>query len=265
MAKQFHGYRVKSTNITVVDETLRHAKEQLALAASEEYHRLLSEEICEVVDDIAMNIKARPNDISLLDLAVNRLNERISYAETHGTGTEYDLRSGVSIIPDKGYTYLVLTTWNPALEPAFAATEGIEPYTVGLGVTMGDTEEQDARAKKWERLYKRNPDNPAIMMATLTSLMQVDPNKLTFPSVEDRAKVRARRQLTSHWLNQYANGNSITGDVLMPLLDKALTKMLSDEVERDLNMMTDRLKTILPELTLELLTCVPGQQTPDVC
>jgi len=264
MARQFLGFRIKSNNIGKVEAILRNAKANLAAAASEEYHRFLSEEVCELVDDIAMNIKPRPANMTILEAATQSLNRSISAAETLTTGTEYDLRSGVSIIPDKGYTYLLLTVWNPALAPAFGQTEGIEPYTVGFGTSLGDNEEQDIRAKKWERLFRRTQAEPSLLTATLTSVMQVEPKMLVFPGKKDRAYVRARRTLTSRLLNQYANGESISSDRLMPLMDKALARVLDDEYTAELDNMANQLMNILVDIDLPLITTLPGVPIDDV-
>lgn len=257
MAKQFLGYRIKSTNIAKVEAVLRDAKSNLASAASEEYHRFLSEEVCELVDDIAMNIKPRPTNMTILEAATQSLNRSISAAESLNTGTEYDLRSGVSIIPDKGYTYLLLTAWNPLLPQVFGKTEGIEPYTVGLGVSPNSDEERDVRGKKWERLFRRTQAEPALLTATLTNMMQVEPKMLVFPEKKDRAYVRARRALTARLLNQYANGESISSERLMPLMDKALAKVLDDECAEELDKMAAQLMNILVDINLTLITTLP--------
>lgn len=254
--REFHGYRIKSTNITEVERTLRAAKMNLAEAAKEEYHRMLSEEVAELVDDVTLGVKPRPN-ITILDAAVNILNEQVSNAENIGTGTEFDLRSGVTIIPDKGYTYMLLSVSNQALEPAFAGTEGIEPYTVGLGMTDG-SDEQDARSKKWERLYKRSESNPSLLTASLTTMIQVDPKLLTFPDKKERASIRARRNLTSRLLNQYACGREIKSDRLMPLLDRALARILTDETSAVLVQMTEQLMSILVDIDIDLITKDPN-------
>lgn len=254
----FHGYRIKSTNITEVERILRLAKANLAEASKEEYHRMLSEEIAELIDDITLGIKPRP-DIPILDAAVNILNEQVSNAENYGTGTEYDLRSGVTIIPDKGFTYMLLTVSNPALEPAFAGTEGIELYTVGIGMP-GDGKVQDAKNKKWERLYKRNEAAPSLLTASLTTMIQVDTSLIVFPDKATRANVRARRNLTSRLLNQYACGREIKSDRLMPLLDRALERILSNETSDTLSQMSDQLMNVLIDIDLELIT--KGPDTP---
>ena len=255
--QQFHGYRIKSTNIETVEKTLRAAKENLAEAAKEAYHRFLGEEVAELVDDITLGIRQRPG-ISILDAAIQQLNQRVSTAENLSTMTEYDLRSGVTIIPDKGYTYLLFTAANPTLEKAFADAQGIEDYTVGLGPNAENTEEGSARAKKWERLCKRTTDNPALLTATLTSKINVDPSILVFPDKEMRAGIRARRNLTSRYLNQYACGQEIKREQLMPLLDKALERILSDDASEQLRQMTERLSNILIDITPELIMKDPS-------
>lgn len=247
---RFWGYRIKSVNINQVESILKNAKAKIAEAASEEYHRLLGIEIATLIDDITLNIQQRPN-IPIFNAAINVLNEKISRAEAIGTGTEYDLRTGVTIIPDKGYTYLMLTASNSSLIPAFESTEGIENYTVDFSI-KDKTEEQSARSKKWERLWKRNEDSPAILTSSLTTQIKPDPNKLTFPSKLDRASDRARHTITSRLLNQYACGQEIKPAQLMPLLDLALERILDDDIQRELDITIDNLCRILLDISLEI-------------
>ena len=76
---QFLGYRIKSTNIKKLETILLAAKLNLKEAAKSEYHRLLSEEITEIFDDIILGVIERPN-CPIIDVAVNQLNTRISQA-----------------------------------------------------------------------------------------------------------------------------------------------------------------------------------------
>lgn len=255
--KQFHGYRIKTTNIGTVENTLRAAKRNLAEASKEAYHRFLGEEIAELVDDVTLNIRQRPN-ISILDAAVKILNEKVSAAESRSTMTEYDLRSRATIIPDKTYTYLLFIASNPTLEKAFADTAGIEDYSVGLDPNAENTGEDSVRAKKWERLCKRTEEAPSLLIAPLTSQIKVDPSILVFPDKETRASIRARRTLTSRYLNQYASGEKIMQDQLMPLLDKALERILSEEATEQLEQMKNQLCNMLIDITMDLVMRDPN-------
>lgn len=253
---EFAGYRIKSTNIQRVESILREAKRNLKSAAESEFHRMLSEEVCEVVDDITLNVMQRPS-CSILQAAQERLNEAIGKAEMSGSGTEYDLRSGVTLIPDKEYTYIILHVSNPVLEKAFADTKGIESFKVSDEDVANGV--KTPAAMKWEELQKRCSLQPSLMSATLTNKIEADPSMLGFESPLDRAKTRARRTMTARLLNQYACGTEIRNNQLMPLLDKALTKMLTPAVQAELDGMVGQLAGTLIDVTLELVTSDPNR------
>ena len=256
---EFSGYRIKSTNIQRVENILREAKKNLRSAAESEFHRMLSEEVCEVVDDIALNVMPRPN-YPILQAAQERLNEAIGKAEMSSSGTEYDLRSGVTIIPDKEYTYLILHVSNDVLKKAFGDTKGIEPYKV----TEEDTVNGDKTptALKWDELQKRCANQPALMSATLTNKIELDTSLLEFEAPLDRARTRARRTMTARLMNQYACGTEIRNTQLMMTLDKALSKMLSPDVQREVDGMVAQLAATLPEITLEMVMADPTKPAP---
>lgn len=247
---QFLGYRVKTTNISKIEKILRTAKANLREAAETEYHRMLSQEICELVDDITLGVMQRP-EFPLLEAATNLLNDKIGRAEMSSSGTEYDLRAGVSIIPDKQYTYFILTVSNPALEEAFRSSPNIEDYRVTEEELRHDV--RTAAAAKWDELRKRCDNAPSMLSATLTNRMTVDPEKLKFESPVVRAKTRARRNLTARLLNQYACGKEIQSTQLMSMMDMALAKLMDEDIQTELNESAAHLTGSLAVITMELI------------
>ena len=259
---QFLGYRIKSTNIKKLETILLAAKLNLKEAAKSEYHRLLSEEITEIFDDIILGASERPN-CPIIDIAVNQLNTRISQAEMTNSGTEYDLRAGVTLIPDKEYTYVMLNASNAMLVKAFEDTKNIEDYKVdSKSLNNGVKTEQ---AEKWDSLHKQCSKTPAILSAVLTNRMEVDPKYLSFESPVDRAKIRAQRNMINRLLNQYACGTEISNRQLMPLMDKALMRMLDDDIQEELQDMISHLATLLVDIKLDDVQRNPSEPIePDV-
>lgn len=253
---QIHGYRIKTPSIAKVETVLLAAKNNVREAADRQYHELLSEEVCSLVDDITLNICQRP-PCSIFDEAVRRLNDKINRAEMTSSGTEYDLRAGVSVIPDGGYTYLMFSANNPALEEAFAATKQIEPYAVS-----GDDPNCE-EAKKWEAFCERYHRESPMLSASLTSRMFADIDKLTYASPMERAQTIARHNLTRRLLNQYACGREIQQQDLMSVMDRALAKLVENDSMSMLNEMTMQLSTTLIEITKELVVFDPSKPAPE--
>lgn len=249
---QIHGYRIKTPSVSKIETVLLAAKNNVREAADQQYHELLSEEVCTLVDGITLNIYQRP-PCSIFDEAVRRLNDKINRAEMTSSGTEYDLRAGVSIIPDGNYTYLMFSANNPALEAAFASTKQIEPYAVS-----GDDLNSD-EAKKWEAFCERYHRESPMLSASLTSRMSADIDKLTYASPMERAQTIARHNLTRRLLNQYACGKEIQQQDLMSTLDKALSRLVENDQMSMLNEMTMQLSSTLIEITKELVEFDPSK------
>lgn len=247
---EFLGYRIQTTNIGKLEKILLKAKDSIHAKAEEEYHRLLSEEICELIDDITLGVRQRPNQ-PLLDEAIAILNDKISRAEIAGSGTEYDMRTGVALLPDNKYTYVMLSVSNMKLEEAFSSSEGIEPYKVSD--KDGVEGSRSPAAEKWEQFRKKYGSQPAIISATLTSRLTPDPSKLAFESPLSRAKTRARRAMTSRILNSYACGKEIQNTQLMAMMDKALLRLTDDDIVEEMDAMVSQLSMTLIDITLDII------------
>lgn len=257
--QKFSGYRIKNRNIGALEAALMRAKENVCEAASEEYHRMLSEEAANVVDDIAMNIRPRP-DCPIVDTAISMLNQRIMDAENFNSGTEYDLRAGVQIISDgDGYTYLILTVSNPLLEEAFATTTGIDDYTTPVEVDQLKGSESTKQSDKWESLNRRYDGESPMMSAALTSLVKYDKSFLRVIDKASRAATRARHHLTTLLLNRYACGKNIPNDQLMRVMDNALLRLSLDVEAIELTHITAELMGILPDYSIDDITRNPLQ------
>lgn len=248
---KFSGYKIDSTNIRKIEAVLLQAKLKIKEAAEAEYHRLLSKEISSLVDDVALGVIKRP-ECPLFDAAINSLNERISNTENLGISTEYDLRSAVSIVPDKKETFLIFTASNPVLEEAFESTPGIIPYTFDL-----DEEEASERAVKWKSLQKSYGDKPFVFTPVLTSRMEASVDKVEFETVKERALTRAIHNVTSKILNMYAAGKTIPNNRLLDYLDQAMTASTSEKYKQEILDRENELLSILPEITKELVMSDP--------
>lgn len=253
---KFRGYKIDTTNICRIEAILDDAKKNIAAAAKEEYHRLLSDILNELCTDISLHVIDRPN-IPVLDAAVNILNQKITQTENLNLGTEFDLRSGTSIIPDKDdkCIYIIFNAANPLLEDAFAATKGILDFTVEMDESVEHAENE--RVRKWMKLQKRMQDTPILMHATLTSTIEVDKTLLRFDPKKDRATERARHHLMNRYMQMYSGGQQIQPQDLMRVMDQAMSRLLSETGEADMRMVEAQLMDILTEIDLETVILNP--------
>lgn len=263
---EFHGYRIKSTNIARVNTTLNAGRVAFHKQAVINYHQLLSEEIARLVDNIALNIEPAPNR-TILEEAIARLNNKIQFTESCDARSEYNFRAAVQIVTDKDYTYLLFFCNNPdpVLEEAFAAVKGIEDYRV-------KEEEADAngvpseRLVKWVSLQKQSESSPSAMTSILTSPIEVDESLLILEGREARIQERARHELLNQYLKLHSFGREIPASELMHLVEKALVETMEPSWEPQFNELSQRLEQILPELTLAMITGRSDETaTPDSC
>ena len=250
--QKFHGYKIESNNLARINTILITAKKNINLAATEIYHKLLSEEITELVDNIAMDIIPRPTG-SLIDAANASVVEKIRFAESRGLPTEYNLAASVQIIPADKVCYLLFCGTNSFLEEAFASTTGIEDYSVELEQGSDTETISSERGQKWLTLQKQCEEQPTILYANMCQQLSIDPKLLVFAQKEERANVRARHELTNQYINMYAAGKQIAPYELMSLMDRSLSLSLDENSQAKLTELKTRLMAILPEITMELL------------
>ena len=260
--EKLRGYRIKSTNINRINRILQAAKTNIQMAANEEFHRLLCEEITELVDNIALGIVERPQDRTILQAALDRLMDKVRFAEGNNLSMEYNLRTAIQIFPDKDATYF-LFFGNVIFEEAFAMTQGIEDYTVEIEVSDTTETVLSEKAVVWNRLQSEYKDNPSILCGNFNLNLNIDESLLIFPDVKDRAEERARQNLTSRYMNMYSLGRQIDPQDLMPVMDRALIRLMDDESKEQLDIMTAQLRQILPEITLDMIRPAPEGKDPE--
>ena len=256
---RFKGYKIASDSISKVEEILKKARENVSLAAKEEYHRLLSDEIATVHDDIILGVRERPF-CSILNLAVDSLNKRIITAETRNYIVEHNLKSFVTIIPDKKdkTTYVMWNSANALLEDAFASTEGIEDYSFYLDVGDAVEDSQEERKRKWGQLEKKQEGLPSMLNASLTSTVDVDTSMLVFEDKDVRASIRARHHIMNQYLQAYSFGEPVHPSTLMRYTDFVLERSLSERGEVDMEETKAKLLTILPDIELSVIQMDPN-------
>ena len=253
---KFEGYRIKTVNICRLEKWLAEVRTQTTAAASEEYHRMLSEEVQHLIDNIAINAVPRP-ECSILTAATEMLNERIRNAEGINAPIEYNLSSAVSMFPEKDYIYILLEAHNEVIREAFASNPVVEDYSFKLDEPKDDIPTE--RMKKWEAIRQRDS---AILRAILTTPLQLNKSLLHFDDKNIRATEIARQNLTNRYVNLYAGGKQLPPEKQMLIIEQAFLRACSPDADYEIAQMRERLMQILPDITLELIepeTAAPEQ------
>ncbi|NLZ69672.1 MAG: hypothetical protein GX903_11855 [Spirochaetales bacterium] len=255
------GYKVKSEKLSEIETIMMIAKDKVANEAKRNYKLLLSREITNLVDNIALNVIQRPsNDMSILDLAINMLNERIAFASTTHTANEYDFSVFMYIMKDEtdsNITYIKLSSCSPDFKKCLNRIDGLAPYSL----TDKDVCLDNDRSEKWTQLHKMYEKYTPITVQLFTANeinWEIKPDTLAFFSPKDRAFVKARHNLTQKLLNQYGNNGQIPNFRFMEYLDEATSRLANEQYEDEFAHYQADLLKILPVIDEKLITSIPG-------
>ena len=263
MAIIIQGYKIETNNPIDVENAIQEIKTVVTTRANDAYHDQLSREIEEIVDDIALNIRPRPDDISILDLARGILTQKINYATANQLPTEYNYYVSLNAFFDGNNTYLKFNSNNNIYRKQLSKIKGLEPYyldekDVGTGI------EQEV---VWNNLMKRYKDiYPLSTQIFPTEDFTVNTKALHFRGPAARAGVIARHNLTNRYLNMIASGKEIPNYLLMRYMDQALEMLTTQKGKDDLAALKEELvaKALLPNITVALVSNMPKKNT-EIC
>lgn len=255
------GFITDYPTLEEMEDLLGEMQAALFKKAETEYHRLLSAEIMDLVDDMALNIRERPGNISILDFARNILDERINAAMRMQAPTAYNMSAMANVFPElekRKYCYILLSAPNPVFYKALRAIERLRPYDVS---PVQDTAEQKKRAEEWKRAMELHREIPPMgVQFRLAENFTFQEKRLKFEGPYKRAEKRARWQFLNQRLGMFGMGQNIPNFKLMPYLDWAMEEYLRTEFRGELMEMKQRLRLLLPAITPDLLRAVPEQQ-----
>ena len=256
---EIRGYKIKGASLIRLESVFKEARQAIYEATKEEYHRMLSAEVADIVDDVAMGLMPRPG-MPILAIAEKELQERIDRSGL-GFDTEYNLKATVAVMTDGKDTYLILYAKNAEIIHAFenSSKSGalinfnlVHDDRLMTGIDRVETPE----SKKWEHLKEIYGDNVSQtgITANLSAQVRLDVELLAFPTIAERAQERARYDYTNRMLAQYSVGREIHPHKLMRLTDQALAATITEDGEEEIERMTIHLASMLPSITLELIT-----------
>lgn len=236
------GYRINTTTLKKVETKLDEVRHKLNKYTDELYHEKLGEEIAFLCDCIALNILNRNDGESIFDSAVANVNQMIHTAGITGAPTNYNMQVYAYIMSYEDYTYLKVICPNSRLNRAF---KSLESYS------LSEAECQDIKNPKtvmWQTLHGLYENREPISV-NLTQDVKADPQKLIYPSVNERSQVCARHNLENRLLNQIAGGEQIAPYRMMSFLDTVIQMLDKSDIKLELQKKTQELMHILPDLS----------------
>lgn len=200
------------------------------------YHMLLSEEIEQLVDDVALNVIKRPENTTLLCVAQQELNGRIGYAISHQAPTEYNLQVYSAIGVNENIGYLILC----GTESVIAK---LTPELKKIGLQASDK--------------SLPPDEINLVMERVlfpVGGILPDMTMLKFNDAARRGMRSARHNLMNRLLRAVAQGREVQNYQLMYYMDLVMEELNKKEHISEVKRMGNELSHLLPEITEELIT-----------
>lgn len=259
MAIIIQGYKIETNNPIDIENAIQEIKSTVVERANEAYHVQLSREIEEIVDDIALNIRPRPDDISILDLARGILLQKINYATANQLPTEYNYYVSLNVFFDGNNTYFKFNSTNNIYQKQVSKIKGLITYSLDEK-EVGTGNEKEVI---WNNLMKRYKEiYPLSTQLFPTEDFVVNKKSLHFRGPSARALIIARHNLTNRYLNMIASGKEIPNYLLMRYMDQALEMVTSSQGKNELIALKDELvsKALLPNITYALVSSVPGKE-----
>lgn len=248
------GYKLHTRDFSEVENALILMQQTIEKIAVKKYHELLSEEVEILIDNISLNIIPRPTDRTVLDIAQESLNQKIAYASGNNLPIEYNMNVSVHVLTSEDYTYFRLNAAYDIYHKELSKLPGLIPCSVRNG--EGSAENKEI----WEYLMKKYETGiqPCITQLFPKGPIAVDKKKLKFSSPLQRSKRIARHNLTNKYLAMYAGNKEIPNYKLMEYMDRSLEALTSlPRSKSELTQMEVQLRTILPNITIELVDSLP--------
>lgn len=255
------GYKLEGQDVNAIEMILQDMKNKIDQEAKRKYRELLAREIETILDDIVLNVIPRPENITIYDLAVNELNQRIAYASGVQNITPYNFNVSCHILFKDGNTYFKINSENHLYTKRFKSINGLTDFSLEVSGIEGKSK----REEEWESLmtmYSKGV-SPLGVQLYPDGPMEVKDELLKFRSPKERADERARYTLTSRYLSMFSCEREIPNFRLMQRMDEALNALDSDISKEEIITMRTNLMQSLPNITLTLVKSLPGEESHD--
>ena len=249
-----NGYRTKenigNTSFETLLKKIKHAIEEKQRA---EYISILSEEVCLVADYYILNYITINEGRSIMDVAQERLAQRIDEASRSGSENRYNFHIALEIMSHKKRWYVLVVSNNARLsEGILDSVNVLEKY-----VTTDDedniTEEQQ---KVWNEIREKYTSTlqPMRQHYMVQLPLNVNPEDIKFQTVQDRAFYQAENKEYSLIFQSLTKGRSIPPMEIMRYVDEIALERGNAFHAVNVQKNLSQLLVTLPNLTTEMIS-----------
>ena len=261
-----NGYRTKenigNTTFENIMKKIRHAIEEKQRA---NYIGLLSEEVCLVADYYVLNYITINEGRSIMDVAQERLSQRIDEASRTSSENRYNFHVALEIMSYKKRWYFLIVSSNDNLADGILDSIGdLEKY-----VTTDDEDNQTAEQQKvWNEIREKytNVLQPMRQHYMIPLPMMIKPEDIKFQTVQDRAFYQAENKEYSLIFQSLTKGRAIPPMEIMRYVDEIAIERGNAAHAVNMQKNMSQLLVMLPNLTTELISKPCGalfQTQPD--
>lgn len=251
------GYKTKAKDLIEIENILRKIRSKVLARAEREYKKLLALETENLYDDIALNKIQRPNNISIFEMAVNTLNNRIKNASIKQLMIEYNFNLSVHIFMDGETTYIKVNSNNFIYANDFKSVGEISPYYL---TDIEALDKNNLKTKQWNeimQIYENNaPLGVTLINGNDVCNTKTEVSKLKFSSLNERIERQARHEMTTRLINMYADYKQIPATKLMEYTDEALMRLDNEAVKEEYAGIRSELKKLILPIDINVLQAV---------
>jgi len=227
------GYKIIGKDMSAVESALTMIQNKVINRTKKFYAQLLAAEIENLVDDIALGILQRPNDISIYDYAKQEVDRKVAWACANNVATPYNFSVHAAVYTYEDNTYIRLSINNDALLREIRHV----PNTEDFNAMDSDAESNSKQLAVWNEISSiySNGYRPLTRQIFPIGPINVEWERIEkyFHTREERAEVRVRHRLTSSILNLLGNNQEIPNYKLMRYLDDALEIVGTENVKAE--------------------------------
>lgn len=228
--------------------------------AEKSFECLVKWQIERIVDEIALNQFKRPDDVSILDIAVKEVRRRILYAEKNGQHTEFNLYAGIQIMSAKlnGKPIIYIKTIFP--NDIYSKHLKKIPELIPFNINEDDIKEENKKKEKyelWNILSEKYEYNvPIVSCLILYDKLSIQPESFKFRSPSERAINIAMEKIMNHLLASYGCNNEIPPNKLMEYTFQAFERIKHNEIQEMIFHEKEILLNILPVIDFDMISCL---------
>ena len=249
-----NGYRTKE-NVAVsgFETIIKKVKGAIEQKQRALYVDLLSEEVNTIADYYILNYITINNGNSILDVAQERIAQRIDEANRTNAETRYNFKVGLEIMPFRKRWYFLVVSGNEQLYTGIldSVTE-LEKYITADDETSF-TEEHE---KVWEEIRQKYTSSAQPMRQTffIQLPMPINAADIKLQAVQDRAFYQAESKEYGLIFQALTNGRKITPMEIMRYVDEVTIERGNPAHAANVQKNIQQLLTMLPNLTHEMIS-----------